>query len=201
MTTFLLIRHAVNDAVGKRITGWMQGVHLNQRGLGQAEELAGRLSGLPIVAVYSSPLERARETAEPIARQLGLRVHLCEEVGEIRYGDWTGRDIEELREVPLWQRFNLFRSSTRVPGGELMAEVQSRMIAALERMREQHPGDMVAVVSHGDVIKSAVAHYAGIHLDLFHRIEISPASVSIVVVNDYGPHILRINDTGELTHT
>ncbi len=198
MTTFLLIRHAANDAVGKRISGWTPGIHLNQEGREQAEKLAKRLLHLPIKSVYSSPLERAQETAEPLAVRLGLQVHICEEVGEIRYGDWTGRDIEELKEVTQWQQFNLFRSGTRVPGGELMLEVQARVIVALENFRERHPDEMVAIVSHGDVIKAAIAHYAGIHLDLFHRIEISPASVSIAVVNDYGPQILRVNDTGEL---
>jgi probable phosphomutase (TIGR03848 family) len=198
MTTFLLVRHAATDLVGRTIAGWMPGVHLNQEGRAQAERLAGRLTHVPIAAVYSSPLERARETAAPLATRLGLQVQIREGIGEIHFGEWTGRDFRGLAQVPKWRQFNLLRGSTRIPGGEFMLGVQARMVAELERLRERHPGDVVAVVSHGDVIKAAVGHYAGIPLDLLQRVEISPASVSVVAVNDYGPQILRINDTGEL---
>jgi probable phosphomutase (TIGR03848 family) len=198
MTTFLLIRHATTDMTDRAVVGWMPNVHLNQKGQEQAERLAGRLAQVPIVAIYSSPLERAFETAAPIAKRLSLQISICEEIGEIQFGDWTGRNFQELDDMSKWKQFNLFRSGTRIPGGELMLEVQARIVVILEQLRERHPSDVVAVVSHGDVVKAAVAHYAGIHLDLFQRIEISPASVSVVVVNDYGPRILRINDTGEM---
>jgi probable phosphomutase (TIGR03848 family) len=198
MTTFLLIRHGTNDLVDRAIAGWMPGVHLNEEGRTQAERLAVRLRETRIAAIYSSPLDRACETAEPIARQKGLPVHICQGVGEIQFGDWTGRSLEDLAGVPGWQQFNSFRSGTRVPGGELMLEVQARAVAELERVRERHPKGVVVVVSHGDVIKAAVAHYAGIPLDLFQRVDISPASVSILTVDESGPRILRINDTGQL---
>ena len=198
MTTFLLIRHATNDTVGRLIAGWTPDVHLNSEGKRQAEKLAERLALVPINAIYSSPLERARETAEPIAQKLKLEIVIREELGEIHFAAWTGRTLAELEREAKWQQFNSFRSGTRIPGGELMLEAQMRIIAELERLREQHPDEVVAVVSHGDLIKAAVTYYAGIHLDLFQRIEISPASVSIITISDHGPHILLVNDTGEL---
>jgi probable phosphoglycerate mutase len=198
MTTFLLIRHGTNDLVDRAIAGWMPGVHLNQEGQAQAERLAERLGETEIAAIYSSPLERAYETAEPIARRRGLPVQICPGFGEIQFGDWTGHSLEDLADVPGWRHFNSFRSGTRVPGGELMLEVQARTVAELDRLREQHPKETVVVVSHGDIIKAVVAHYAGIPLDLFQRIEISPASVSILTLDESGPRLLRINDTGRL---
>jgi len=198
MTTFLLIRHGINDLVDRAIAGWMPGVHLNPEGRAQAERLAERLGETRIAAIYSSPLERACETAEPIARRRGLPVQICQAVGEIQFGDLTGHSLEHLADLPGWRRFNSFRSGTRPPDGELMLEVQARTVTELERLRERHPEETVVVVSHGDVIKAAVAHYAGIPLDLFQRIEISPASVSILTLDESGPRLLRINDTGEL---
>ena len=198
MTIFLLVRHATNDMVDKAIAGWMAGVHLNEEGKSQAAALAERLKHVPVAAIYSSPLERARETAEPIAKRMGLEIEVREEIGEIKFGDWTGQQLQDLNHLPKWQLFNTFRSGTRIPGGELMLETQARIVVELERLRELHPQQIIAVVTHGDVIRAAVAHYAGIHLDLFQRIEISPASLSIIAVNTDGPQILRLNDTGEL---
>lgn len=196
MTRFLLIRHGMTDLVDKAVSGWTPGVHLNDEGRAQAAKLAERLAGAEVKAIYSSPLERARETAEPISRRFGLEVQIVEEVGEIVLGEWTGRELSDLNNEPLWRRFNSLRSLTRAPGGETQLETQARMIAALERLRERHPSQTVAVVSHGDPIKSAIAYYAGIALDLFHRIEISVASVSVVAVGDYGPRIVCVNNTG-----
>jgi probable phosphoglycerate mutase len=198
MTRFLLIRHGMTDFVDRAIAGWVPGVHLNDKGRAQAARLAERLAGAPIKAIYSSPLERARETAEPISRELGLDVQVIEELGEVVIGEWTGRELSELNNDPLWRRFNSLRSLTRAPGGETQLETQARMIATLERLRERHPDQTIAAVSHGDVIKSAIAHYTGIPLDLFHRIEISVASVSVVEVGDHGPHIFCVNNTGEM---
>jgi len=197
MTRFLLIRHGMTDLVDKAVAGWAPGVHLNDEGRAQAAKLAERLAGAEVKAIYSSPLERARETAEPVSRKFGLEVQVVEEVGEIVFGGWTGRELSDLNEDPLWRRFNSLRSLTRAPGGEIQLETQARMIAALERLRERHPGQTVAVVSHGDVIKSAIAYYAGIPLDLFHRIEISAASVSVVEVGEHAPRIICVNRIGE----
>ncbi len=197
MTTFLLLRHAANDTIGKRIAGRMPDVHLNAEGLVQVERLARQLSKTPVSAIYSSPLERARETAGPVAERLGIPVHLCLEIAEIDYGEWTGLELQELAELDRWRQYNFFRSGTRIPQGELMLEAQMRTVVTMEHLRNAHAGGTIALVTHGDIIRAALAHYAGIPLDLFQRIEISCASVSVIAVEDWGARILRVNDTGE----
>src|SRR4051812_30297042 len=128
MTTFLLIRHGETDAVGKTIMGWQPGWHLNANGRRQAELLAARLARIPIRAIYASPLERAMQTAEPMALTHNLTVQPVDDLGEIRFGEWEGRSIAELDRLPDWQRFNSFRSGTQPPGGEFLFEVQARML-------------------------------------------------------------------------
>ena len=198
MTKFLLIRHALTDGVGKRLSGRTNGVMLNEEGCAQAQHLALRLAGLPITAVYTSPLERAIETATPIATLLNLRPIIHHDFIEMDFGEWTNIAIEEARKQDKFQRFNLFRSYMRIPGGESMPEAQLRMIKALEQLGLQHKNETIAVVSHGDLIKAAVAHFAGIHLDMFRRIEISPASISIIEIYEETARIMVVNDTGQL---
>lgn len=197
-TTVLLVRHADNDYIGHTLAGWTPGIHLNDSGRRQAERLAGRLAKLPVRAIYSSPLERTRETMEPLAIRLGLEVRVCDALGEIRLGQWTGRAIRELADDPVWQRFNRERSTARVPGGETMLEVQARMVGAFEKIRGNHPDSVVVAASHGDPIRAVLMHYLGMPLDFIHRLEIQTASVSTIVLNDWGPAVLRINDTGDL---
>lgn len=196
MTRYLLIRHGATDAVGKRLSGRMPGVHLNEQGREQAQGLAKRLHHLPISAIYSSPLERAIETAEPVAKSLNLQTIICEDFLEMNFGEWTNLTFEEVQQQPQFQYFNSFRSNTRIPGGEGMLEAQARIIARLQKLQLLHPGETVAIVSHADLIKAAITYFAGIHLDLFQRIEISPASVSIVEVYDEIARITLVNDTG-----
>lgn len=196
MTRFLLIRHAVTDATDKRLVGRSAGVRLNEQGRAQAQVLAERLSMAPIAAIYSSPLERTLETAEPMVRLLGIDAVPCEDFLEIEFGEWTDAAFEQLSGQRSFQRFNSFRSCSRIPGGEFMLQAQSRMIIGLDRLRARHPQQTVAVFSHGDMIKAAVAYYAGIPLDLFKRIEISPASISVVEIDDDTVRLLTVNDTG-----
>ena len=198
MTKFLLIRHALTDGVGKRLSGRADGVMLNEEGCAQAEHLALRLAGLPIAAVYSSPLQRAIETATPIAKLLNLQSIIYHDLVEVDFGEWTNCLIEEVKKQDQFQLFNYFRSCVRIPGGESMLEAQLRMIKALEQLGLQHKHQTIAVVSHGDLIKAAVAHFAGIHLDMFRRIEISPASISIIEVYEETARIMVVNDTGQL---
>jgi probable phosphomutase (TIGR03848 family) len=198
MTVFFLIRHALHSLGGERIAGRTPGVHLSPDGRVQAAQLAERLADVPLKAIYCSPLERTRETAQPIADRLGLPVQVCEELNELNYGDWSGQKLEDLRKLEKWQQFNSFRSGTRVPNGELMLETQARIIREMQCLRERHPDDYVALVSHGDVIKSAVAYCLGVHLDMFQRIEISTASVSVIAMSGYGPWVLCVNNTGDL---
>lgn len=196
MTIFLLIRHATNDAVGKSLAGWTPGVHLNEEGKAQAEQLVGHLAQVALTAIYSSPLERAIETAQPVAASKGLEITIDQGLGEIDFGEWTGKTIKELAETPTWGHIQRFPSGTRIPGGETLREMQYRVVTRLEALRHEHPKGIIAVFAHADVIKAMMAHYLGVHLDLFQRIVISPASVSVVSVSEAGPHVLRMNDTG-----
>jgi probable phosphoglycerate mutase len=196
MTTFLLIRHALTDAVGKRLVGRTPGVPLNAEGERQIESLATRLRPLPIDAIYSSPLQRARQTADAIARDRELPVTLLDGVTELDFGDWTGRTVQEILDLPAWQHFNRFRSGTRIPGGELILEAQSRMVTALERLHVEHGRSLVAIVSHGDPLRALLTYYLGMPLDFILRIEVQPASVSVVELEDYGVRVVRMNDTG-----
>jgi probable phosphoglycerate mutase len=198
MTKFILIRHATNDTVGKRLTGRLKGIHLNEEGREQSHKLAERLSGSPIKAIYSSPLERALETAEPIAKSLNLKTAIYDDFTDIEFGEWTNCTFEELKEELSFQHFNSFRSCSRIPGGELMIEAQARMINGLDNIRQQHPDETVAVISHADLIKAVIAFYAGIHLDMLLRIEVDPVSVSIIEVDDKTARILLVNHTGTI---
>jgi probable phosphomutase (TIGR03848 family) len=194
----LLIRHALNDWVGERLAGWTPGVHLNEEGLAQASDLARRLAAMPLAAIYCSPLERALETAEPLAESHGLAVQVGEDLGEVHYGEWTGRILKELREEELWPVVQVYPGGVRFPGGESLREVQARMVAALDAIRDAHPGQIVAVISHSDPIKLAVAHYAGLPLDLFQRLTVSPASVTAFAFSRFGPRLICLNHTDPL---
>lgn len=197
MTDILLIRHAVNDFVKTgRLAGWTPGVHLNDEGRQQSETLAQRLEGLPIHAIYSSPLDRAVETAEPLARLRQLPIRILDNIGEVRYGDWTGGVIAELAKHELWHGVQFFPSSTRFPNGETIGEMQARAVAQCEALRVAHADEIVAVVSHADVIKAIVAHYVGMHLDLFQRLFIAPASLTWLHLSKGGPRLVVMNDTG-----
>jgi probable phosphomutase (TIGR03848 family) len=193
MMNLLLIRHAVNDWVSDRLAGWTPGVHLNDEGHAQATALAQRLAEVPLAAIYSSPLERTLETAEPLAKAHDLVVQVREGLGETRYGDWTGRPLKELKEEKLWPVVQIYPSGARFPAGESMREVQARIVAELDAIRDAHLGQTVAIVSHSDPIKMAVAHYTGLALDLFQRLTISPASVTALAFSYYGPRLLCMN--------
>ncbi len=193
MCTFLLIRHATHDYMARGIAGWLPGVHINERGREEAACLAEALAGAGIQALYGSPLDRTMDTAGYIARRLGLSIHVEESFAEVRFGEWTGMSYEELDRDPRWGFFNSFRSGTRAPGGESMLDVQARVIAGMEGIRRERPGERVAVVSHGDVIKAAVMYWLGMPLDLVERFEIGPASVSVVRLEDRGARVLRLN--------
>ena len=199
LTTLLLVRHATNDWVGERLAGWTPGVHLNEAGRQQALTLAERLAALPITAIYSSPLERAQETVTPLAARLELPVHIEPDLGEVQYGQWTGKPLKEMRETDLWPLLMMAPSLARFPEGESLCEAQARIIGALERLRRKHPDDMILAVSHADILKSVVAHYLGLHLDLFQRLVISPAAVSVLRFSPPGiARLERFNDTGGL---
>jgi probable phosphoglycerate mutase len=193
MTTFALVRHAAHGLLGDTIVGRAPGIALSPEGVAEAEQLAARLASSRGEVVYSSPLERARRTAEIIAARLGLEVQLADELNELDFGDWTNQKLTDLHRRDEWRQFNRFRSGSRIPDGEAMIEVQCRALRLIERLCALHPTQMVALVTHGDVIRAMLAYYLGVPLDLFQRIEISPASVSIVRIEPYGPQVLLVN--------
>lgn len=197
MTTFLLVRHGAHLLGGDLIAGRTPGVHLSPLGHEQASHMAGRVARLPIAAIYTSPADRTRETADHLARRLNLPVEILENLNELDFGEWTGRSIGELRSVERFGQWNGFRSGTRMPGGETMLEIQARLVGEMLRLREKHGESCIALVSHGDVIKAAVAWALGVPLDLLLRIEIGLASVTVVAVADHGPWVLCVNNCGE----
>lgn len=198
MTVLLLIRHAHTDAAGKRLTGWSRGVHLNARGQQEAEALADRLDAIPLDAIYSSPLERCRETIAPLARRRGLPVAARRGLLEVDYGDWTGRTISQLRRTTLWRSVQQAPSTVRFPNGESFLEVQARAVAELGRIAGAHPSGTVAVITHADVVRLLIAHHAGMHTDHVQRLVVDPASVTVVAVSEGTTRLLKVNDTGGL---
>jgi len=195
-TTVYLVRHTAHDRVDRVLCGRMPGVGLGEAGRRQAEALAGWFAGkAPVDAVWTSPVQRARETAEPIAGRLGLPVRPSDALCEIDFGAWTGQGFDALRDDPRWRRWNEARGSERPPGGESMAEAQARAMAGVERAREEHLDGAVVLVSHGDVIKAVLVGVLGLSLDAHARFEISPASVSALAVWDGGGKVLRMNES------
>lgn len=197
-TTFLLIRHGAHLLGGGTIAGRSDDVHLSPMGWQQAGEMAERVAKLPLRAIYSSPVPRTRETAGILAQRTGIPVELSESLSEIEFGQWTRKSLDELRPQPQWQRWNAFRSGTQIPSGELMPQVQLRIVSEMLSLREKHPDQCIGLVSHGDVIKAAVAYWLGVPLDLFMRIEIGLASVSVVAIGNFGPWVLCVNNTADI---
>ena len=193
-TYILLIRHGENDWVGTdRLAGRTPGVNLNEKGQQQARELAHLLREQPLAAIYSSPLDRCMQTAQPLAAALGLPVIVEPGIVEVDYGEWQAGHLKELAKLPEWQLVQHYPSTFRFPRGETLREVQSRAIGAIERLRDVHPNQVVALFSHGDVIRTTVAHYLGTPLDLFQRVIISTASISLLAFFGQVPSVLGVN--------
>jgi len=199
MTTFFLIRHASCNGLGQTLWGRTPGICLNEKGELQAQRLADRFKDIPLNAIYSSPLDRALQTATEIARSTKLEVRKSEAVNEIDFGEWTGQSFESLSADRRWRHFNNYRSMTTIPGGESFLEVQSRIVQELQTLAEQHRNASVAIVSHADVIRAAVAYFAATPLDMIDRFEISPCSVSVVAMHNDNTTLLTLNNTGDLT--
>jgi probable phosphoglycerate mutase len=200
----LFVRHGQTPTTGKVLPGRAAGLHLADKGRQQAERVAERIAALQtdtrkVAAVYASPLERTQETAQPIARALGLRVRRNQGLLEADFGDWTGAELKRLYKKPEWRTVQRNPSGFRFPGGESFTEMQTRICGAVDRLRAAHAGETIVAVSHADPIKAAVAHAMGTHLDLFQRIVVSPCSVSAVLYSVDGPVVLAVNSTGDLT--
>ena len=197
-TLLLLVRHGQTPTTGTVLPGLAPGLHLSDGGRVQAQEVAERLSALPIDGIYSSPLERACETAEPTAASTGLKVNEHAGLIECDFGAWTGAALTELARLPQWQTVQHTPSTFRFPDGESFAQMQARMVGTLEGLYAAHAGGVVVCFSHADPIKAAGAHALGTHLDLFQRIVISPCSVSVIsYVEGQAPAVLMVNSTLE----
>jgi probable phosphoglycerate mutase len=195
MTTFYLIRHGDNDVLSYALAGRGPGVHLNANGQQQALRLAEHMADRGIDRIFSSPMERARETAEPLARKLGLKIEICEAITEINYGDWTGKTMVELEQVEGWKQWNTFRTGTRPPGGESILEVQARTVGQIEKLRRDFPNSSIALFSHGDPLRSTIVYYLGMPLDLIRRLKMNPASVTVLTINDWTAELHAFNLT------
>jgi probable phosphoglycerate mutase len=171
-------------------------VHLNDEGRRQAEALGTRLASIKLTAIYSSPLERAIETAQYVAApHPKLDVFIENDIGEVHYGEWNGKRLKRLARTRLWEIVQTAPSVARFPGGESIREMQARVVGAVERIQMTHQDGNVALISHSDVISVIIAYYAGMHLDLYQRLVIWPASLSIIVLHDGRPKIISVNDT------
>lgn len=199
-TLLLFVRHGQTATTGTILPGRAPGLHLADKGREQAAAVAERIKSLRKVdAIYSSPLERARETAAPIAAARGLRVKIDKGLLECDFGEWTGAPLKELMRKPEWRTVQRYPSGFRFPGGESFGEMSARINGTALKLKDRHPGEVVVAVSHADPIKAVVADALGTHLDLFQRIVVSTCSVTAILYGAGGPAVLTVNSTGDLT--
>ncbi len=195
MTRILLLRHAAHDLAGRALAGRLPGLGLNVHGRQQAVALVEPLQSQSIGVIYSSPQQRARETAAPLAQRLGLGIELASEFDEIEFGEWTGKSFIEIgqQNAAEWHAWVHQRSQATPPGGEPFMAVAHRTRAGVQRLCQQHPDQVVLVVSHADVIKATLATHLGLSLDLLERFEIACASLSVLEVGDHGSQVKLVN--------
>lgn len=196
------MRHGVTPTTGKELPGRAPGLHLSDAGRRQAEAAAARVASFrtddrPVSAVYSSPLERTQETAEPIAKALECDVVVDDGLIELDIGEWTGLTLKAASKRREWATVQRYPSGFRFPGGESFVDLQSRIVATVDRLRSAHPGELVVAVSHAEPIRVLVAHALGTHLDMFQRIVVSPASTTAILYDEGGPAVLMVNATND----
>lgn len=192
--TLFLVRHAAHDDVGRFLAGRLEPVPLGKAGREQARRLAERMRQEEITDIYTSPRTRTWETATAIAAACGIgSPKASEALDEIDFGNWSGKDFDTLDGDPLWRLWNTTRSLVRIPGGETVVEVQSRVLNLIETLREDEDGKRIALVSHADVIKAAVSHVLGLPADAWPRFDIAPASVTTLAVGDWGAKLFTLN--------
>ncbi|ASW09651.1 histidine phosphatase family protein [Rhizobium sp. 11515TR] len=194
-TTLFLVRHAAHDNLGAFLAGRTPGIVLGEAGLSQANRLGLRMAREHLDAVCSSPRERTRQTAEAIISACGLGSPQIEEaLDEVNFGDWTGKTFSTLDQDAQWRRWNTMRSLVRAPNGETMLDVQTRVWNLIADLSSKADGKRLALVSHGDVIKAAVSHILGLPIDAWPRFDVEPASVTHMVVGDWGAKIITLNE-------
>jgi probable phosphomutase (TIGR03848 family) len=200
--TVILLRHGRSTSNTEHVlAGRSEGVELDDKGRQQAADLVDRVAELPIRALVCSPMLRCRSTVEPLAAALGIEAEIDDRFAEVDYGEWTGRKIGDLVKEPLWAVVQAHPSAAVFPGGEGLAQVQTRAVAAVRdhdaRLAEQHGGDALWLAcTHGDVIKAVIADALALHLDGFQRISADPASMSVIRYTRYRPFVLHVNHTG-----
>ncbi|MFI4947330.1 MAG: histidine phosphatase family protein [Alphaproteobacteria bacterium] len=197
MTLFHMLRHGEREP-GRVLVGRMPGVGLTTRGRAEIATVAERLAGDGVAAIYASPLQRTRESAEILAARLGLVIELRDDLIELDFGEWTGATFDMIRADPRWEAWRTHRSLSRIPGGESMREVQRRAVEALMELGERHPEETLVAVSHGDVIRSVLLFALGMPLDHYSRIEVGQGSISTIRIDDTGIRVLAINERPRL---
>lgn len=198
MTILHLLRHGEHGLLGRVLAGRMPGVGLTERGRGEIAAAADRLAGEGIAAIYASPLQRTRETAEIVASRLGLPVEFRDDVMELDFGEWTGATFDAIRADPRWVSWSQHRSLATIPGGESMREVQRRVVEAVLDISDRHRDEAVVIVSHGDVIRAALVFALGMPLDFYGRIEVGQGSLSTIRLDQAGIRVLSINERPRL---
>jgi broad specificity phosphatase PhoE len=198
VTVFYLVRHGEHALQGRLAAGRTPGIGLSPKGRDEAAAVAERLAGEKIDAIYASPLDRTRETAEIIAGRLELPVGIREDLIELDFGEWTGLTFDQVRTDSRWELWRSCRSIATIPGGESWRQVQDRTVNALFDLRQSHPDGTVVVVSHGDVIRAALLFVLGMPLDLYNRIEIGTASLTTVRIDNAGMRVPAINERPRL---
>jgi broad specificity phosphatase PhoE len=198
MSVFHLLRHGEHGLLGRVLAGRMPGVGMTERGRAEIAAQGERLAAEKIAAIYASPLQRTRETAELVAERLGLPIGFRDDLIELDFGEWTGATFDSIRADPRWQAWSTQRSLATIPGGESMRAVQHRVVAAIVELNERHLHQTVVLVSHGDVIRSALVFLLGMPLDFYNRIEIGQGSISTVRIDASGIRILALNDRPRL---
>ena len=195
-TTFYLVRHAAHDNVGGFLAGRTPGIHLGEAGLAQAARLGQRMAGEAFDAIVASPRERTQETAQAIvAARAPMPIETSAALDEVDFGPWSGQGWDTLNADERWRNWNAMRSMARTPGGESMLDVQARVVRLLEDLRGRFPEGRVVLVSHADIIKTAVSYVLGLPIDAWPRLEVSPASVTTIVTGDWGGKLYLLNDT------
>nr|WP_255647552.1 histidine phosphatase family protein [Ensifer sp. IC4062] len=191
----MLVRHAAHDSVGSFLAGRSADVPLGSAGRQQATRLAARLAREDIAAIYASPRKRTQETAAAIAAVSGLgEIKTVDALDEVDFGSWSGKTFEVLNTDPLWRQWNCTRSLVRAPSGETMLDVQQRIMTLVETLCRHSGGGKIVFVSHADVIKALVCQVLGLSTDAWARFDIAPASISVVVVGDWGAKVLQLNE-------
>ena len=198
MGVFHFLRHGEHGLLGKVLAGRMPGVGMTERGRAEIASQAERLAREKIAAIYASPLQRTRETAEIVSARLSLSIEFRDDLLELDFGEWTGATFDAIRADPRWQAWSTQRSLAAIPGGESMRAVQQRIVAAMIELNERHLHESVVLVSHGDVIRCVLLFALGMPLDFYNRIEIAQGSLSTIRLDAGGIRILTLSDRPRL---